>query len=86
MPSVIEDSGYGPVDAIPKNISQKSETKLNCNLLSSSFDLTLAEKIKKHVESNDKFYSLEFFPARTKSGAVNLLARLDRFSVKPKTI
>ena len=29
-------------------------------------------------ESKDKFFSLEFFPPRTKSGAVNLISRLDR--------
>ena len=36
---------------------------------------TLLEKINKRIESNDQFFSLEFFPPRTKAGAVNLLAR-----------
>ncbi|CAL4122393.1 unnamed protein product [Meganyctiphanes norvegica] len=40
---------------------------------------TLKEKIQHRIESNDKFFSLEFFPPRTKGGAVNLLARLERF-------
>ena len=35
----------------------------------------LKEKILNRIESNDKFFSLEFFPPRTKGGAVNLLAR-----------
>jgi len=35
----------------------------------------LKEKILSKIESGDHFYSLEFFPPRTKSGAVNLLAR-----------
>jgi methylenetetrahydrofolate reductase (NADPH) len=35
----------------------------------------LAEKIRLRIESGDKFFSLEFFPPRTKEGAVNLLAR-----------
>ena len=37
---------------------------------------SLNEKIKARIESKDKFFSLEFFPPRTKGGAVNLLARL----------
>ena len=36
---------------------------------------TLAEKIRLRIESGEKFFSLEFFPPRTKEGAVNLLAR-----------
>ncbi|KAK8723977.1 hypothetical protein OTU49_011381 [Cherax quadricarinatus] len=39
---------------------------------------SLSEKIQSRIESNDKFFSLEFFPPRTKGGAVNLLARFDR--------
>ena len=39
---------------------------------------TLIEKINSRIESGDKFFSLEFFPPRTKSGAVNLISRLDR--------
>lgn len=35
----------------------------------------LNDKIKARIESRDKFFSLEFFPPRTKGGAVNLLAR-----------
>ncbi|KAF2358433.1 Eukaryotic-type methylenetetrahydrofolate reductase [Trinorchestia longiramus] len=38
----------------------------------------LREKIHGRIESGDKFFSLEFFPPRTKGGAVNLLARFDR--------
>lgn len=36
---------------------------------------SLIEKIQRRIESGDPFFSLEFFPPRTKSGAVNLLAR-----------
>lgn len=36
---------------------------------------SLREKIHSRIESKDKFFSLEFFPPRTKGGAVNLLAR-----------
>ena len=41
----------------------------------SSGNTTLAHKIRSRIESGDKFFSLEFFPPRTKEGAVNLLAR-----------
>merc|ERR1712013_125073 len=47
-------------------------------LMFNSFEASLAEKIKARIESKDKFFSLGFFPPRTKSGAVNLLSRLDR--------
>ncbi|XP_013792561.2 methylenetetrahydrofolate reductase-like [Limulus polyphemus] len=39
---------------------------------------SLIERINHRIESGDKFFSLEFFPPRTKNGAVNLLARFDR--------
>jgi len=42
------------------------------------FDKTLMEKIKARCESKDKFFSLEYFPPRTKAGAVNLISRMDR--------
>ena len=37
--------------------------------------LSLADKIQSRIQSGHKFFSLEFFPPRTKAGAVNLLAR-----------
>jgi len=47
-------------------------------LMFSTYEATLNEKIKARIESKDKFFSLEFFPPRTKLGAVNLMSRLDR--------
>jgi len=41
----------------------------------------LSEKIQARIESRDHFFSLEFFPPRTKSGAVNLLARYSNTTV-----
>lgn len=39
----------------------------------------LIEKINQRIESNDvPFFSLEFFPPRTKEGAINLISRFDR--------
>ena len=42
---------------------------------------TLIEKIHSRVASGDKFFSLEFFPPRTKSGAINLFLRLERMGM-----
>ncbi|XP_040182018.1 methylenetetrahydrofolate reductase [Rana temporaria] len=38
----------------------------------------LREKMRRRIDSGDKWFSLEFFPPRTASGAVNLLSRFDR--------
>ncbi|XP_028342418.1 methylenetetrahydrofolate reductase (NADPH) isoform X1 [Physeter macrocephalus] len=38
----------------------------------------LREKMKRRMESGDKWFSLEFFPPRTAEGAVNLISRFDR--------
>ena len=40
-----------------------------------SANKNLKDKIRSRILSNDKFFSLEFFPPRTKEGAVNLIAR-----------
>jgi len=39
---------------------------------------SLIDKINSRIENHEKFFSLEFFPPRTKEGAVNLLARFER--------
>ncbi|XP_004482586.1 methylenetetrahydrofolate reductase (NADPH) isoform X2 [Dasypus novemcinctus] len=38
----------------------------------------LREKIRRRIESGDKWFSLEFFPPRTAEGAANLIAMFDR--------
>ncbi len=35
--------------------------------------ISLTEKIQQRIANHDRWYSLEFFPPRTSSGAVNLL-------------
>lgn len=35
----------------------------------------LQEKMRRRMESGDKWFSLEFFPPRTAEGAANLIAR-----------
>ncbi|XP_078414112.1 methylenetetrahydrofolate reductase (NADPH) isoform X2 [Cetorhinus maximus] len=41
----------------------------------------LQEKMRRRIESGDKWFSLEFFPPRTASGAVNLISRFDHMAV-----
>ncbi|KAE8591852.1 hypothetical protein XENTR_v10018592 [Xenopus tropicalis] len=38
----------------------------------------LKDKMRRRVEAGDRWFSLEFFPPRTASGAVNLISRFDR--------
>ncbi|XP_054995492.1 methylenetetrahydrofolate reductase (NADPH) isoform X2 [Sorex araneus] len=38
----------------------------------------LREKMRRLLESGDKWFSLEFFPPRTSQGAANLISRFDR--------
>ncbi|XP_048077722.1 methylenetetrahydrofolate reductase (NADPH) isoform X6 [Ursus arctos] len=38
----------------------------------------LREKMRRRMDSGDKWFSLEFFPPRTAEGAVNLISRFDR--------
>merc|ERR1719244_1168994 len=47
-------------------------------MMFNSFEASLTEKINARIESKDRFFSLEFFPPRTKAGAVNLMSRFDR--------
>ncbi|XP_078094986.1 methylenetetrahydrofolate reductase (NADPH) isoform X2 [Mustelus asterias] len=41
----------------------------------------LQEKMRRRIESGDKWFSLEFFPPRTAGGAVNLISRFDHMAV-----
>ncbi|CAF1098843.1 unnamed protein product [Adineta ricciae] len=51
-----------------------------CCLQSTRY-VSLTEKIEKRIENNDRWYSLEFFPPRTPSGAANLIGCFDRMAV-----
>ena len=42
-------------------------------------NVSLLEKINKRLTSADKFFSLEFYPPRTRNGTCNLLEKCDRF-------
>ena len=61
-----------------ENSEENNRNVSSDNLFCNNFKNSLAEKIKAKIESKDKFFSLEFFPPRTKAGAVNLVSRLER--------
>jgi len=80
-PPASADSGYAWLNnASPPDspLTTPGGSRPASPLMFNSFDASLTEKIKARIETKDKFFSLEFFPPRTKSGAVNLLSRLDR--------
>ena len=82
-PPVLQDTtnGYGwlpSLDSSPTPTTTPSSSRAASPLMFNTYEATLTEKIRARVESKDKFFSLEFFPPRTKAGAVNLMSRLDR--------
>ncbi len=70
---------YSPMD-FPLNSDEPTpeNSRSGSPTLFTTFKESLIEKIKTRIESKDKFFSLEFFPPRTKSGAINLMSRLER--------
>ena len=75
------NNGYGWLHSLESSttpITTPSSSRAASPLMFNTYEATLAEKIRARVESKDKFFSLEFFPPRTKAGAVNLMSRLDR--------
>lgn len=56
------------------------ESPTNFEYCHSDGSKNLIEKIKSKVQNGDRFYSLEFFPPRTRDGAANLVNRMDRMN------
>ena len=50
------------------------------NYTQSFEEFKLINQINNHIESNDKFFSLEFFPPRTPSGVFNLYEKCNHLS------
>ena len=74
-------NGYGWLHSLENSstpATTPSSSRAASPLMFNTYEATLTEKIRARVESKDKFFSLEFFPPRTKAGAVNLMSRLDR--------
>ena len=82
----VEDNATGGYAAMDWNNDLENSTpptprRSYSPLMFNSFESTLREKIKARIANKDKFFSLEYFPPRTKSGAINLLARLERMGM-----
>ena len=79
--STHSNNGYGWLHSLESSNTPSttpSSSRAASPLMFNTYEATLTEKIRARVESKDKFFSLEFFPPRTKAGAVNLMSRLDR--------
>ena len=57
------------------NVQHPCNSHLDRNIASTS----LLQKINSRLTAADKFFSLEFYPPRTRNGACNLLEKCDRF-------
>ena len=55
--------------------SSKDSSRCSTPVLDPERHERLREKMKRRMESGDKWFSLEFFPPRTAEGAVNLISR-----------
>lgn len=55
--------------------SSKESSRCSTPVLDADRADRLREKMRKRIESGDRWFSLEFFPPRTASGAVNLISR-----------
>uniref|UniRef100_A0AAV2M1P8 Methylenetetrahydrofolate reductase (NADPH) n=1 Tax=Knipowitschia caucasica TaxID=637954 RepID=A0AAV2M1P8_KNICA len=58
--------------------SSKESSRCSTPVLDADRSDRLREKMRRRTESGDHWFSLEFFPPRTASGAVNLISRFDR--------
>ncbi|KAM4563787.1 methylenetetrahydrofolate reductase (NADPH) [Odontesthes bonariensis] len=58
--------------------SSKESSRSSTPVLDADRSERLREKMRRRTESGDRWFSLEFFPPRTASGAVNLISRFDR--------
>lgn len=58
--------------------SSKESSRCSTPVLDADRSDRLRHKMRRRIESGDRWFSLEFFPPRTASGAVNLISRFDR--------
>ncbi|CDQ76670.1 unnamed protein product [Oncorhynchus mykiss] len=58
--------------------SSKESSRSSTPVLDTDRTDRLRDKMRHRTESGDHWFSLEFFPPRTASGAVNLISRFDR--------
>uniref|UniRef100_A0A7N8WXK1 Methylenetetrahydrofolate reductase (NADPH) n=1 Tax=Mastacembelus armatus TaxID=205130 RepID=A0A7N8WXK1_9TELE len=58
--------------------SSKESSRCSTPVLDADRADRLRDKMRRRMDSGDRWFSLEFFPPRTASGAVNLISRFDR--------
>ncbi|XP_039612004.1 methylenetetrahydrofolate reductase isoform X1 [Polypterus senegalus] len=58
--------------------SSKESSRSSTPVLDADRTDRLRDKMRRRIDSGDKWFSLEFFPPRTANGAVNLISRFDR--------
>uniref|UniRef100_W5MEH5 Methylenetetrahydrofolate reductase (NADPH) n=2 Tax=Lepisosteus oculatus TaxID=7918 RepID=W5MEH5_LEPOC len=58
--------------------SSKESSRCSTPILDTDRAERLRDKMRRRTDSGDCWFSLEFFPPRTSSGAVNLISRFDR--------
>uniref|UniRef100_A0A7N6B7P1 Methylenetetrahydrofolate reductase (NADPH) n=1 Tax=Anabas testudineus TaxID=64144 RepID=A0A7N6B7P1_ANATE len=58
--------------------SSKESSRCSTPVLDADRLDRLRDKMRRRMESGDRWFSLEFFPPRTAGGAVNLISRFDR--------
>ncbi|XP_072281908.1 methylenetetrahydrofolate reductase (NADPH) [Pyxicephalus adspersus] len=70
------------IDSGTASCSSSTDSKESSRCSTPILDLEryerLRDKMRRRIDSGDKWFSLEFFPPRTASGAVNLISRFDR--------
>lgn len=69
--------GPNPLLEGSNSSSESSKDSSRCSTpgLDAEHHERLREKMRRRMESGDKWFSLEFFPPRTAQGAVNLISR-----------
>ncbi|XP_042562450.1 methylenetetrahydrofolate reductase [Clupea harengus] len=73
-----QDSKCDSSGASNSGESSRDSSRSSTPVLDADRTDRLRDKMRRRIESGDRWFSLEFFPPRTASGAVNLISRFDR--------
>lgn len=77
----VDSSGWQPSKADSSGASNssgessKDSSRCSTPVLDADRSHRLPDKMRRRIEAGDRWFSLEFFPPRTASGAVNLISR-----------
>ncbi|MEE6485237.1 hypothetical protein FKM82_014221 [Ascaphus truei] len=78
---MVKESDSGSTGGSSSGDSSKESSRCSTPVLDVERHERLRDKMRRRVEGGDKWFSLEFFPPRTASGAVNLISRFDRMGL-----